>query len=82
MHLDLQIPEALHWHAAKYNSEDVDCCPNQDYGGDDFGVQRKALTREKGAVEQEDGEFSEGDSKDVEDLSCEEELCSISHAAL
>ena len=78
MHLDLQIPEALHWHAAEYNSENVDCCPNQDDGGDAFGVQRKALTRENRAVEQEDGEFGEGDSKDVEDLGCEEELYSIS----
>ena len=82
MHLHFQVPVALHWHAAKYNSEDAGCCPRQDDGGYKFGVQRKALTREERAVEQENGELGEGDSKDVEDLGREEELCSISHAIL
>ena len=79
MHLDIQIPVALHWHAPKYDSEDAGCRPSQDDGGKGFGVQRKALTGEERAVEQEDGGFGEGDSKDVEDLGSEEELHSISH---
>lgn len=82
MHLDVQVPVALHWHAAEYDSEDAGCCPSQDDGGDDFRVQRKALTGEERAVEQEDGELGEGDSKDVEDLGCEEELYSVSHAII